>query len=185
MRLSPTIRWCSNRAGRITRCDGSSRSLNTDIDVDHVGGGIDGVESVRQSAASNDTVTAGYRAAMLSSAVGSRALATIAILTVGAAACADENSAPDVTIDNSKLSPATSATDGSVPTAAGARYVVVAGDSLSAIADRHCVSTSDLVIANGWDDGIAHPIFPGDAVALPSQRVRRGWPPGWSGTDDL
>jgi hypothetical protein len=93
---------------------------------------------------------------------------TFAVLTSVVAACADENGAPNVSVDSPELSPVSSATDGTAPTGAGARYVVIAGDSLSAIADRHCVSTSDLVSVSGWDDGIAHMIFPGDAVAVPS-----------------
>lgn len=52
--------------------------------------------------------------------------------------------------------------------AAGGGYVVVAGDTLSAIARRNSVTLAALVAVNGWTDGADHPIFPGDRIVLPA-----------------
>lgn len=48
-----------------------------------------------------------------------------------------------------------------------ATYTVVAGDTLSGIADRAAVGLDALVDANEWDDGIDHLIRPGDVIKLP------------------
>jgi hypothetical protein len=45
---------------------------------------------------------------------------------------------------------------------------VVANDSLSGIAARAATSLDALLAANDWPEGAAHPIFPGDVVALPA-----------------
>lgn len=60
---------------------------------------------------------------------------------------------------------ATTPTTTAIP--AAATYTVEAGDSLFAIADRLCVDLDALVAANAWTDGIEHPIFPGDQIAVP------------------
>ncbi len=45
---------------------------------------------------------------------------------------------------------------------------MVANDSLSGIAARAATSLEALLAANDWPEGAAHPIFPGDVVALPA-----------------
>lgn len=45
-------------------------------------------------------------------------------------------------------------------------YTVVAGDSLSLISDRTCMSLAELADLNGWDDGSDHVIHPGDVVQI-------------------
>ena len=59
------------------------------------------------------------------------------------------------------------ATEAPVEPAATGSYVVVAGDSLSAIAGAAGVSLDALVAANGWSDGAAHLIQPSDVIVLP------------------
>ncbi len=49
--------------------------------------------------------------------------------------------------------------------APGARYTIVAGDTISAIADRHGISTLSLLTANGL--GWSSIIYPGQTVAIP------------------
>ncbi len=68
-----------------------------------------------------------------------------------------------------------------------AGYTVVAGDTLSAIADRAGVSLSDLVDANGWPDGSDHLILPGDVIALPQGARPPGSapPPSAGGSDPV
>lgn len=52
--------------------------------------------------------------------------------------------------------------------AQGSSYTVLTGDSIIAIADRWCVSSSAIVAANSWSDGLDHVIHPGDRVTIPS-----------------
>ena len=54
-----------------------------------------------------------------------------------------------------------------VTTADSAGYTIVAGDTLSGIADRAGVSVADIVTANEWPDGGDHLILPGDVIKLP------------------
>lgn len=46
-------------------------------------------------------------------------------------------------------------------------YTVAKGDSLWAISQRNCTTAPALAKANAWSDGIDHPIFPGDQIAVP------------------
>lgn len=50
-------------------------------------------------------------------------------------------------------------------------YTVVAGDSLSRIADRFGVTMEDLVNYNEWPDGITHVLLPGDLIRIPPNAV--------------
>lgn len=47
-------------------------------------------------------------------------------------------------------------------------YTIQAGDSLFGIAEANGVSLDALVEANGWPDGAAHLILPGDEIVLPA-----------------
>lgn len=47
-------------------------------------------------------------------------------------------------------------------------YIVISGDSLSAIAAAASTSLGELVAANSWSDGAAHVIHPGDVIELPA-----------------
>ena len=47
-------------------------------------------------------------------------------------------------------------------------YTVVAGDSLSKIADRASTTIDELIAANGWTDGTDHLLLPGDVIQLPA-----------------
>jgi LysM repeat protein len=49
----------------------------------------------------------------------------------------------------------------------GEVYRVRRGDALPLIASRFDVTVEDLVDANGWEDGVFHPIYPGDEVVIP------------------
>ncbi|BAN01451.1 LysM peptidoglycan-binding domain-containing protein [Ilumatobacter coccineus] len=46
-------------------------------------------------------------------------------------------------------------------------YTIVAGDTLSGIAERAGITLGDLVAANDWADGIDHLLQPGDVILLP------------------
>ena len=48
-------------------------------------------------------------------------------------------------------------------------YVVVAGDYLSGIAKKNGTTVDAIVAANGWTDGSAHNIFPGDKIKMPAK----------------
>jgi len=56
------------------------------------------------------------------------------------------------------------------PTTTGAtgQYTVVSGDSLFAIAKKHCINIDALVAANAWTDGVNHVIHPGDVITIPA-----------------
>jgi LysM repeat protein len=58
--------------------------------------------------------------------------------------------------------------------AAPGTYVVVAGDSLFRIADRHCVTLDELVAANAWPEGVDHVILPEDTIQLPANACAPG-----------
>ncbi|MFT3851772.1 MAG: LysM domain-containing protein [Ilumatobacteraceae bacterium] len=53
-------------------------------------------------------------------------------------------------------------------TAAPGQYTVAKGDSLFAIAKKHCITIDVLVAANTWSDGINHVIHPGDVITIPA-----------------
>ena len=53
-------------------------------------------------------------------------------------------------------------------TAGSDTYAIVAGDTLSGIAERAGISLSGLVAANEWADGADHLILPGDVIDLPA-----------------
>ncbi len=46
------------------------------------------------------------------------------------------------------------------------RYEVVPGDSLSSIATAFGIDPLNIAITNGWDDGLDHPLFPGDVIDI-------------------
>lgn len=89
------------------------------------------------------------------------ALAIVAVAVGGA--CRDDNTA-DPPPTGAVSGPATSSPAGE----AGAVYTIVAGDTLSGIAGRAGVSLEELIVANGWSDGSAHLIVPGDRIVLPA-----------------
>jgi len=49
-----------------------------------------------------------------------------------------------------------------------ATYTIVAGDTLSGIADRAGTSLTALLDTNGWPEGSSHLILPGDVIGLPT-----------------
>ena len=53
-------------------------------------------------------------------------------------------------------------------TGATTSYTVAKGDSLWAISKHHCTTAPAIAKANGWSDGIDHPIFPGDVISVPA-----------------
>ena len=61
------------------------------------------------------------------------------------------------------------ATSTTVGAGEGGTYVVKAGDALSLIASRNGTTMQAIVDANGWTDGITHPLFPGDSIKLPAK----------------
>jgi LysM repeat protein len=52
-------------------------------------------------------------------------------------------------------------------TAQGKTYTVVAGDFLSSIARKLGTTMQKIVDANGWTDGTAHGLFPGNVIKIP------------------
>lgn len=53
-------------------------------------------------------------------------------------------------------------------------YTVVSGDSLWAISQQFCTTVGALVATNGWADGEAHALYPGDVVAVPAGGCAQG-----------
>ncbi len=49
----------------------------------------------------------------------------------------------------------------------GTTYKVVAGDTISRIAQRFGITTDVLATFNEWSDGASHPIYPGNSVRIP------------------
>jgi LysM repeat protein len=49
----------------------------------------------------------------------------------------------------------------------GEVYEVERGDALQLIADRYDITVEELADFNDWEDGIFHPIYPGDEVRIP------------------
>ncbi len=66
------------------------------------------------------------------------------------------------------------ASDGGAGSAATQPYTVVSGDSLWAISQQFCTTVGAIVAANGWADGEAHALFPGDVVAVPTGGCAQG-----------
>jgi LysM repeat protein len=95
-----------------------------------------------------------------------------------AAGCTDGDDAGGA--DASASSLAAGSTD---PAAAGVEtYRIEAGDAVSAIADRHCVTAAAVAEANGWSDGVDHLIQPGDAIIIPADACETAAP---SDDDDV
>ena len=49
----------------------------------------------------------------------------------------------------------------------GMTYKIVAGDTISRIAQRFGITTDVLATFNEWSDGASHPIYPGNSVKIP------------------
>ena len=49
----------------------------------------------------------------------------------------------------------------------GTTYKVIAGDTVSRIAQRFGITTDVLATFNEWSDGASHPIYPGNSVKIP------------------
>jgi LysM repeat protein len=56
---------------------------------------------------------------------------------------------------------------GREPATEGEVYEVERGDALQLIADRYEITVEELADFNDWEDGIFHPIYPGDEVRIP------------------
>ena len=54
------------------------------------------------------------------------------------------------------------------------RYVAVAGDSLTSIAERFGIGVDTLVAYNGWAEGIAHPLVVDETVKIPPGAIVLG-----------
>lgn len=52
----------------------------------------------------------------------------------------------------------------------GGVYTVVAGDYLAGIAAKTGTTVKAIVEVNGWTDGAAHRIYPGDVIKLPAKK---------------
>ena len=46
-------------------------------------------------------------------------------------------------------------------------YIVLVGDSMFAIADKHGIEADELALYNEWSDGIDHLLLPGDTIRIP------------------
>lgn len=71
----------------------------------------------------------------------------------------------------STASTATAANGATTTTTAGSGgvYVVMANDTLSAIARKVGTTVDAIVAANGWSDGSSHLIIPGQSIKLPAK----------------
>ena len=69
----------------------------------------------------------------------------------------------------------TIAGEGSV-SVAEQEYTVVSGDYLFGIASRFGVTADAIVLANGWVDGISHPLSPGDKIKIPAAKLPKFTP---------
>jgi LysM repeat protein len=56
---------------------------------------------------------------------------------------------------------------GTAAAVAGEVYEVERGDALQLIADRFDITVEELADFNDWEEGIFHPIYPGDEVRIP------------------
>ena len=63
-------------------------------------------------------------------------------------------------------------------------YTIVAGDSISKIAGLHEITMDDLVNYNGWTDGLAHVLIPGQTVKIPPNALVPGTGTGGAGGGD-
>jgi LysM repeat protein len=61
-------------------------------------------------------------------------------------------------------------------------YTVQAGDFLSKIAQQFGVTMEEIVQYNEWTDGINHPLFPGDEIAIPGGATQQVDPTGGTTT---
>jgi LysM repeat protein len=95
-------------------------------------------------------------------------LATLAMAAMLVSGCSSAQDAPADTIGKTTAPSTTSLASAPAETAPATTYIVVSGDSLSAIAAAASVSLTELVSANPWSDGAAHVIHPGDVVLLPN-----------------
>lgn len=97
--------------------------------------------------------------------------AALASLSFGAAGCGSDDGTAvpgsDASSTSSSLAIETTSSVAPSTTVATQQYTVAGGDALYAIADRFCTTADAIVAANGWTDGIAHPLFPGDAITIP------------------
>jgi LysM repeat protein len=64
---------------------------------------------------------------------------------------------------------AASPTTTTVTPGPGGLYTVVAGDYLAGIAAKTGTTVKAIVSVNGWSDGAAHPIYPGNVIKLPAK----------------
>jgi LysM repeat protein len=55
-----------------------------------------------------------------------------------------------------------------IPPGAPIEYIVKSGDYLFGIANAHGVTADDIVTLNGWEDGLEHPLNPGDTIIVPA-----------------
>ena len=74
--------------------------------------------------------------------------------------------APDTSASASTADDDTDSGTGT-PAGTGSTYTVVANDTVYGIARRYGLSADALAQFNGWSDGSAHSIYPGDDVAIP------------------
>jgi LysM repeat protein len=103
-----------------------------------------------------------------SSRAGVAALALAAMLTAGCTSSDNEAIGTiATTAAPSPTSPEPVVTPAPTEQAPAKTYIVMSGDSLSAIAAAAKISLGELVAANPWTDGAAHVIHPGDVVTLP------------------
>ncbi len=61
-------------------------------------------------------------------------------------------------------------------------YTVQAGDFLAKIAQQFGVTMDEIVQYNEWEDGVNHPLFPGDEIAIPGGATQQVDPAGGTTT---
>jgi LysM repeat protein len=61
-------------------------------------------------------------------------------------------------------------------------YTVQAGDFLAKIAQQFGVTMDEIVQYNEWEDGVDHPLFPGDEIAIPGGATQQVDPAGGTTT---
>ncbi|MEQ1700519.1 MAG: LysM domain-containing protein [Ilumatobacteraceae bacterium] len=97
-------------------------------------------------------------------------VALVSLSSVAAGCGSDDGTAvlgTSASSTSSSLAIGTTSSVATSTTTATQQYTVAGGDALYVIADRFCTTADAIVAANGWADGIAHPLYPGDAITVP------------------
>lgn len=91
-------------------------------------------------------------------------------LLIGAAGCSSDSDSSTTIVISTGTVPDDSTLDSSAVTTTtvpSRPYTIVQGDSLYGIAEQFCTDAATIANFNGWADGLAHLLRPGDTIAIP------------------